>query len=898
MALCIELAENLISNGLQPFIYKASNKKGHYNDEYYKTNDVLTLGNTKEVLDYKKYFHLDEESHVGIFLKNTSIRETNKGFFFLDFDLKGTDNISVFDDIVEKLKDLGCWEQVETKRNGNGYHLCLKANPKDITKLESQGKIYRGESSFVEILTAGKFLRLCPNMDYIIDNTEGKYIKFENVKTIKLEDLLSLSCDIGTDKILKKSIKKRVKNIIKANIDFMSDYKTVFDDEDKNMILNYIASKKMEYDEALKMTCGLGALHWYDVFSSAIPSEKIKEYSALFEKSMKNNQYHTRYMKALITALRVNRDKKVMSGKYLDIIDIEKILLTDDKKHLVIAPTGTGKTFTFLHAAKKLNKKVIFTVPNVAVVHQFGTQYDFISVSHSNISFEKAFYSSNILVCTIDKLANCPQHIDLSEHVIINDERHAHVTSADFRTEAVHFVKKVSERAKRIIDVTATPEPLHIKHYDNNTFFHKDDSKIYDVNVYVTKKRTQNAVRLLRMTDNEKRVVLNNDISFNETYSKTNKNFVSLDSSKKQSDVYNYLTNKNLIPESIKTVFTTDLFSAGLNINNKGEWHVIIIGFKDPAIIKQFVARFRNVDNIKVSIIISESDVKEVDLDGYADFLFEMANKRLEELNLNTDTAIVKEKGILQDDFFVLIEDLGKYEIVYDKILNNAWKHYVKHISPEDLMICFDEGSYTLNVHHLNETEYEDEILEQLKETRGQRKIFKESIKESTLDLLEIYQDLSAGFKNDKNYNSDLIDRYLFLTNEYSLPHITVMRFCRDDDFDYAIRFRIMANLYRKKNSASVLRKNKIYTVTKYVHRLRPGTVFNITELAEKKKFKRLDFKRCIESLWIFEEFKDKQKRSIKLIELKKDKILPISEQKTLLLSGYILDKKTALKML
>jgi hypothetical protein len=894
MAFCKSLADNLIKNGLQPFIFRSSNKKGQYNNKYFK-NEKLTLGNTREILDYMEFFNITDDSNVGIFLKNTKIRDANKGFFFLDFDLKGNDDMSVFDDIVKDLKIYGYWEQVEKKRNGKGYHLCLKTSLKDMELLEAQGKIYRGESSFVEVLTAGKFLRLCPNQDYIIDDTEGKHIIFENVKTIKIDELLSLSKNNNADKILKRSSTKKTKHIVKADIDFSKiKNSTEFVQPEKTLVCNYILSKKMEYDEALQMTCGLGALQWFDVFKSSIPNEKIGEYIGLFEKSIKEKPYKTNYMKSLLNALEDSKYKKIITGNYLDVEQVKEIFNSDNKKHLVVSPTGTGKTHAFLNAAKELKEKIIFTVPNVAVAHQFGSKYDFIKVSHSNISFEKAIHSGDIIVCTIDKLANCPEHIDLENHIIINDEKHSHVTSADFRTKAVHFSNKVSKRAKKIIDITATPEPLYMGDYDKKTLFCKKDEKKYDVNVYSTKKVTKTVLKLLKETEGQKRIVLNNNIAFNETYASTNQNYISLDSTKKKSDVYNYLVNNNKIPESVETVLTTDLFSAGLNINNDGEWHVIIAGFKDPATIRQFVARFRNVKNIKVSIIISRNDVKEIDLESYTDFLFLVNEKRMKELNKNTMTAVVKEKGILQDDCFILSEDSGNYEMVHDKILNDSWKYFVKHISPYDLMMCFDDDSYTLNVEYLDEEEYENEILENIKETREQRKNIKVSKKYKTIEALEVYQDLCYIFKDDKDYDNEILDKYLKLSNEYKLPHSVVMKFCENKDFDYEVRFRTMAYFLQKKGSDEILRKNKIYKITKYVYNIRKGSILNITDLANDKKFKRLDLKRCFDSLWEYEEIRDKNKRNIKLLSRKNKKLFSMKEFKILLSTGYILDKKTA----
>ena len=121
------LIQNLIDNGLQPFLY-GKVKKGLFNSLYYNEKKATgqTFGNTVDILDVFKYMNFKHpDANVGIFLKNKNIRKENNRFLILDFDLKGNDTISVFEVVIEKLKKLKLWEQVEKKRNGNGYHLAL-----------------------------------------------------------------------------------------------------------------------------------------------------------------------------------------------------------------------------------------------------------------------------------------------------------------------------------------------------------------------------------------------------------------------------------------------------------------------------------------------------------------------------------------------------------------------------------------------------------------------------------------------------------------------------------------------------------------------------------------------------------------------------------------------------
>ena len=76
----------------------------------------------------------------------------------------------------------------------------------------------------------------------------------------------------------------------------------------------------------------------------------------------------TAYIRNLIETLSVKKNV-VEIEKYLPIEEVQNILLSPKKNELIVAPTGSGKTFTLLTAAIKNNVKMVFTVPNKAVVH-------------------------------------------------------------------------------------------------------------------------------------------------------------------------------------------------------------------------------------------------------------------------------------------------------------------------------------------------------------------------------------------------------------------------------------------------------------------------------------------------------------------------------------------------
>ena len=484
---CQSLAENLIKAGLQPASYCKTNKKIYFNNAYFENKEKTgqTFGNTDFLFDYRKYTkYKEQDANNAIVLKNENLIELNQGYIMLDFDLKGKENISIFDDIVLRLKELELWEQVEHKRNNTGYHLVLRMNPDEIAAISAQCKIYRGEKSFLEVIAAGKFFRLCPNQDYIIDDTEGKYIDFSKVKYIKLQDLLSFS-KRKEDRVLKQNTFKRVKNISNEKVNFeITDLE--LETENEKLLYSYIKSKKLDYDEAVKLSYGLGVYKYIKLFEKTIPPSKRHEYVNLFEKGYNSGLKTTQFMNELLNGLHINKNK-IQISKYIPQEKMEEILL-DKKKHVLIsAPTGSGKTTAILNAALKLNLKVLFTVPNKAVVAQIKKERGFdLGASYEHFPIMEQIEQYNIVVSTINKIEQIPEYFDLSEYILICDEKHTHITTVDFRAEHIYMINKIKERFKKVIDVTATVEPLYLEDYEEKIYFIKSDDKQYDINITVT----------------------------------------------------------------------------------------------------------------------------------------------------------------------------------------------------------------------------------------------------------------------------------------------------------------------------------------------------------------------------------------------------------------------------
>lgn len=879
------LIDNLIKNGLQPFIYKDVNKRGYFNNAYFENKKITgeTFGNTPFIFDFKKYQKYNAtDASVGITFKNENIRDKNNGFVMFDFDLKGNDDITVFDDIVSKLKELELWEQVEIKRNGKGYHLVLKINPEELETMGSDCKIHRGESSFLEIITSGKFVRLCPNKDYILDNTEGKHIIFDNCKYISINTILSFS-KRSEDRILNESTYIKIKKISVERVNFeITDLE--LKTENEKLLYAYIRSKKLDYDIATKLAYGLGVYKYTALFNKTIPKQKQPEYIRLFENGYNSGYKTTQFMNELLTGLHINKNK-IQIESYIPQEKIEEIL-TNKKKHVLIsAPTGSGKTTAILNAALKLNLNVIFTVPNKAVVAQIKKERGFeLGASYENIPIKEQMEIYNVVVSTINKLEQIPDHWDLSNYILICDEKHTHVTTVGFRAEHIYMINKMKARFKKVIDVTATVEPLYLEEYEEKIYFIKKDTKKYDINITVTelekKEKTKNKrkssanskrvlIDLLKKYKDTRCIVLNNDIAFNDVYAEQNQDiYLSLNSKTKKSEHYSYILEHQKIPDNIKVLLTTDLFSAGLNLLNKDEIIVIINGFIDPTLIKQFVARFRILDRIKVEIIVSPREIKHYYRDGMIEFLKKQAQEKYERLK-QENGAIFYNKGVIQDDFFIYDKHTKHIEIFNERIYQATWDNYNRHSDYKNMLICFDEDTYKVTINS-NSLANEYDIKQAVKDEKENRKEIKRQKKEKTIEyikemeyeprLIEHYFDEEIHCEHTLNYFLDLFE-------VSGLKYDMCIKFLEDEMYEEYVRHALITR-YAEKDD---IKKTDFIKMVLHIYKhYEVGKTLKITEICERNNYNKTRYKNALESLWITEKRRTGTERYLEIVERRK----------------------------
>lgn len=853
LLISINLKENLIKNGLQPFPYKESNKKGYFNKAYFdnkeKTGETAT--NYNGLFDVDRYFITKApDAHLGIALKNKNLRDLNNGLVILDFDLKEGDDMSVFKDIVDELGKKGYLNQYEVKNNKKGLHAFVRMSQDDLSKMEFQGKIHRGVNSFVEILTAGKFVRLCPNKDYSVkgNDSNGEHIQFEKVKNITLDELKAFSND-ERDRVDFTSKAKARRLLVNEKINF--DFKegdVHFADETQRLIYKYATGCKMSYEDATRLASGLGFARQRKLFQS-IDGFKNGKFNELFAGGWAGESKITPYLRDLINALRMNKDKFIIKQKYIDVNDMRKIFQCPEKSILVNAPTGTGKTHSSLTLAKEDNLKVIFAMPNKATVEQQGTK-DGIKGVYDNKNMMDALENGNITVCTWNKLANIDEDFDLSEHYLVLDEAHTEVTTSDFRTEVIFDTSQIESRFKKVIRITATTDPLYLGDYNRCFTFIKPDTKKYKATVFEVQDKANANLKLINLLSEKGTNILclNNDITFNDEYAKTREDAISWNSKTKNDKDYKSLVKNSYVSDKYKVVLATDIFSAGLNIENTGKWKVVINNVCDTALIKQLVARFRKISNITVEIIrVVKEDATRIAFDK--DDKIEKMRFVLEENCKTMNDGIIASvnTNIRQDGFYTYKDN--EFKVFKPAISLNCWRTHCKNLDSSQLFELFDDGTVDLEVVYCDHVdEVVDEFLDDVQAIKEFKKEQKEIRRERTAVLIAEHQENVYFYidDEDRQYDNAMLKRYVNYRVKYELEHVASMDFTVDPDTENFTLYKILA-----RNVSNQWKQNEKYKIAKFLYtKINSGDEYNLKELAKDKGFNYGELRKAVKAIW------------------------------------------------
>lgn len=149
--------------------------------------------------------------------------------------------------------------------------------------------------------------------------------------------------------------------------------------------------------------------------------------------------------------------------------------IRSDPSHsqLISMPTGTGKTITFLAAAKDQNKKCLILVHRQELLDQTYEKALFIGFKEKDVAVISSEEKQQIKQITIAMVPTLIRNLDLYKpeeiEMMIIDEAH-HATAASYMTIMNHF--KIFEEKKLLLGFTATPLRGDKKQLGNIFFSH------------------------------------------------------------------------------------------------------------------------------------------------------------------------------------------------------------------------------------------------------------------------------------------------------------------------------------------------------------------------------------------------------------------------------------------
>jgi len=548
----------------------------------------------------------------------------------------------------------------------------------------------------------------------------------------------------------------------------------------------------------------------------------------------------------------------------------------DDKVKLLIAGTGSGKTYTTVNELVRMKKKVIFCVPNIgtAIELAHSDDYDAVACYGDYNIIESArnddLKKGKVIFMTYKQIVNLPKVKEVyKDYYLIIDEAHVLTISHGINKSSISALTQMSVEGgyyNNILYISATPDPVILtfgrENMDILEFRKKAPELRYNMyNVIVPKDSSLIEIGhwLLNKISakNEKALVLSpTDKTLNKVLGERHDAVVIDADSKKKCPVFESIVKTKLIPDTHRFTIMTDLISSGLNLMNEDINNVVILGTYDQTLIRQFPARLRKAKKVNVFIVDRFSHNGFISVTRHE--VYEDAVETVERLNgMRLDNAEFNRK--LEGEEHVLAvkhKDLSYDEIIFDvndySIGAYMWSQYSKEHMLEVAMF-YPEGEYRLNSFIGQEDNDSKSLKEEMKMIKEDRKVRIEAEREELYMLVNEYEDpFGKGFDLEgMKENEDLTERQITFLEDINrkanlypeLDLLTVAKLVLDGDYESEIRFAF----YRKHlNSA----KTKVNSVLQKVLDINVGEDVSYEHPAFEGLKSSTDKKKVLLAIW------------------------------------------------
>lgn len=463
--------------------------------------------------------------------------------------------------------------------------------------------------------------------------------------------------------------------------------------------------------------------------------------------------------------------------------------------HLLIAPTGSGKTYSIINTLKQFDYKAIFILPNSANVEQAMHEYD-IQGAYDNLCPLNAINNGNVVVMTWDKVSKLTE-ADLSDHIIIIDEIHQTYTDT-YRKKAIKGLYDVCKKFKGRIDITATPNKLNFEIYDYITEYKQNSQIKYNVKLY-NGTDTKAIIDILNKSNNG--AFLMNDTKELKYIScmLNKKSDVITADTKVNSKLYDEIMTKSHMGD-FEALLNTTTIVAGVNIKNPNISDIILVGIKDIGTIKQYVARFRELETVNVHIFNDyKEECKIYDVEWLVSENIKKASILKDAYNLvcngNTEfsTLGLNINPINLDTNIYFNKNTNSYEVDTIYIKSQVYKKYYNSRTLENFKYLLEE--------YFNDIEiiYDLKICESTLKDKTMYKHDLKKAKEEAIKELEQHKNILVGYDEiKKNKRSYKLMEYQNV-NQLSMDHVQ-KEYLKHGIHDLILNnsLKSMINLYSK----------------------------------------------------------------------------------------------------